>query len=69
MTEARDWRFPLACPSCRANTGTPVRVGKPSDPRIEIFVRCDTCAHEWKLECPAPPLILKPKADRRTSSE
>jgi DNA-directed RNA polymerase subunit M/transcription elongation factor TFIIS len=69
VTEARDWRFPAKCPTCGANTGTPVRVAKPADPRIEIFVRCDTCAYEWKIECAEPPLILKPKPDSRTSSE
>lgn len=66
--DARDWRFPAVCPTCLNKAGMPVRLAEPRENFVEIWVRCEGCAHEWKLSSDAPPLILRPKPDRRLKS-
>ena len=66
---AKDWRFPVVCPTCMTEEGTPIRVAeRPPLHDVEVWVRCETCAFEWKITAAAPLLFLKPKRDRRTSS-
>ncbi len=63
---AKDWRFPMACPACTAQTGNPFRAIT-RDPRtVEIELRCDMCHHHWSLSATSPALFLRPKADRRS---
>lgn len=62
--EARDWRFPIVCPACLAIAGSPLRISQNPE-GVEISVRCEKCAWEWTISSDMPPLILKPKPDRR----
>jgi len=65
--DARDWRFPTACPICDAMAGTPYRVQTVA-PTLTLALRCGDCGHEWEISAPSPSLFLKPRPDRRKSS-
>jgi hypothetical protein len=65
--DAKDWRFPAVCPTCMTRAGTPVRVAERREHFVEMWIRCDQCAFEWKISSDAPPLFLKPKPDRRAA--
>jgi hypothetical protein len=60
-----EWRFPLPCPACADKSGVPCRVAEEKAGRVGIWIRCARCAHEWELEGDLPPLMMKPKSDRR----
>ena len=64
MDEARDCRFPIRCPSCGEETGHPIDVAK-EEMHLKVSVYCATCAHLWTQVFNRPPVILKPKPDRR----
>jgi formate dehydrogenase maturation protein FdhE len=45
--------YPAQCPTCQRPTGAPFRVmvsgaHKPTN----VYVRCQTCKHEWLIELP-----------------
>jgi hypothetical protein len=61
---ARDWRFPMACPSCDAMAGTP-HCARADHETLSLGLRCTTCRNEWEISAPCPALILKIKPDRR----
>ena len=65
--DAKDWRFPMACPACEAMMGKPFRADTLSDALV-IELRCGTCSHEWELSAPTPAIFLKRKEDRRSES-
>ena len=58
--EAKDWRFPMQCPTCHAVTGQPYRA-HPQTAELVIELRCGTCHHEWQLSAPSPPIFFKRK--------
>lgn len=49
-----NWRSPLRCPHCRTDAGHPFSVQSNSSNEVIVNVRCETCAHEWKLERETP---------------
>ena len=61
---ARDWRFPMACPNCDALAGTPHAV-RPDPETLSLDLRCNACQHEWVISAPSPPVYLLAKLDRR----
>jgi hypothetical protein len=63
---AKDWRFPAACPTCAKTAGTPARLSECTETIIEITVRCGACGAEWTVTSDTPPLFLKRKPDRRS---
>ena len=60
----KDWKFPMACPACGAERGTPVSV-LPDDAMLTVQVRCGGCGHGWKIAGPLPAIFLKARQDRR----
>jgi hypothetical protein len=66
--EVRDWVFPARCPNCLVDDGLPVDVASKTQLRLEIFVRCGCCAHEWRLSADTPALFVSDLAQRRPSS-
>jgi hypothetical protein len=44
--------------------GSPMRVCD-AHGVVEIAVRCSSCGADWTLTAAIPPLILRPKPDRR----
>jgi hypothetical protein len=65
--DAKDWRFPMACPACAAVNGKPHRAHTRTDALV-IELRCGTCQHEWELSAPPPAVFLRRKEDRRSAS-
>lgn len=63
----RDWRFPTTCPACNQIAAFPYRVTSEAT-TLELGIKCGHCGHQWILAAEAPPLLLKPKEDRRSSS-
>ena len=63
---ARDWRFPMLCPNCSTEGGTPYRVQTEAT-TLTLDLRCRDCRHEWQIAAPSPSLFLKAKHDRRKS--
>jgi DNA-directed RNA polymerase subunit M/transcription elongation factor TFIIS len=45
--------YPAKCPECRCPTGAPYRVmvSGAHNP-TNVYVRCQTCRHEWLIEVP-----------------
>ena len=58
--EVRNWVFPARCPNCLVREGVPVEIGSKTRLRLEVFVRCGRCLHQWRLSANRPPLILRP---------
>ena len=65
--DAKDWRFPMACPACKAMSGKPHRAHTNTD-ELVIEMRCSNCRHEWELSAPPPAVFLIRKQDRRSES-
>ena len=63
--DARDWRFPMTCPSCAALAGRPHRVSA-DHKTLSLDVRCLECRHEWPISAPSPTVCLVAKPDRRS---
>jgi hypothetical protein len=61
----KDWRFPMHCPQCGKGAAIPEQVESSTAELLAIRVRCKGCGHDWRLESQNPPVILKPKTDRR----
>ena len=59
--EVKDWRFPMACPSCQAATGFPYNVT--TDGLITADIRCRSCHHEWAISSSMPPFFLQRKIE------
>lgn len=66
--DAKDLRFPMLCPVCHDVSGAPFRVSV-GDDKLAIDLRCNSCHHEWMISVNSPPLMLTPKADRRSSDK
>jgi hypothetical protein len=67
MTEPSNWRFPTVCPACFEMSGNPLRLDSSAGELIIVWVRCDCCQFQWRITAATPPLILKPKPDRRAA--
>jgi hypothetical protein len=63
---ARDWRFPMACPKCDAVAGTPHRV-ETDAATLTLALCCGDCHYRWEISAPSPSVFLKAQADRRKS--
>ena len=62
--DAKTWRFPMVCPTCKAVTGRPFRADTHADNLI-VSLRCDACQYAWEIAAPAPSIFFSPKQDRR----
>ena len=62
--DARDWQFPMACPVCKAISGTPRRVHTEGE-TLTLDLVCGGCGHEWSLSALSPSLFLRARVDRR----
>ena len=65
--DARDWRFPMACPNCSAVAGTPYRADT-ARITLTLAMRCADCRNEWEISAPPPTMFLKARPDRRKSA-
>jgi hypothetical protein len=65
--DAKNWRFPMVCPTCKAVTGRPFRAVTHANDLI-VSVRCDACQFAWEISAPAPLIFFRPKPDRRFAS-
>lgn len=64
--DAKDWKFPMACPACGSVAGDPYSARTSAD-ELVIQLRCGDCRHEWTVSAPSP-LIFKRTGDRRSGS-
>ena len=55
--QAKDWRFPMPCPSCKAKAGAPFRA-QVGHGAITIDLQCDTCQHQWTTSAPSPSTLI-----------
>ena len=66
--DAKDWRFPMACPVCKAAAGFPY-CANTLQHELMLELRCRDCRHEWVISAPSPStLVLRRKEDRRPES-
>jgi hypothetical protein len=65
--DPRDWRFPTACPVCNSVAAVPCKATTTEANALELCIRCPHCAHEWVWTAQSPPIVIKPKEDRRES--
>lgn len=63
--DAKDWRFPMPCPVCKAVSGNPFRVIARSQ-TVELGLKCGECRHHWSISAHSPSLIFVRKEDRRS---
>jgi hypothetical protein len=61
---ARDWKFPMSCPACKAIAGNPY-TARTDTGQLVIELRCGECLHEWAISAPSPSVVLKTSLDRR----
>jgi hypothetical protein len=54
----------MACPHCKAMSGTPRRVHTERD-TLTLDLACGGCAHEWSISAVSPSLFLRARPDRR----
>jgi hypothetical protein len=62
---AADWHFPIVCPRCALTAGTPVNVTRQTVDEAEVAVACGLCSYEWAIVMTLPPVVFKPRPDRR----
>jgi hypothetical protein len=60
----KDWKFPMRCPTCGAEQGTPINVVS-DDVLLTVDMHCGECHHEWKIDGPSPAIFLRARQDRR----
>ena len=64
--DAKDWRFPMACPACKAVTALPYRTQTLED-EVLLELLCYDCLYEWVIAAPRPSMF-RAKPDRGVAS-
>ena len=68
IMQAKDWRFPMACPLCAETAGTPYHASPEAD-AVRVKVLCSSCEHVWELVGMSSLPSLRPKPDRRRPTQ
>ena len=58
------------CPACATGEGVARKVATvPGRPLVKVTLACESCGHEWEIECESPPLrpTIKPPDNRAAS--
>ena len=67
LMEAKDWKFPMACPECQARSGFPFYVT--TEGPLTADIRCCSCQHAWNISAARPATIVRRREDRRQQEQ
>ena len=63
--EDNHWPAAFPCPECLQISGRAFKLASETPGKIQVSLRCRSCAHEWSLERETPTFAVRPRRDRR----